>query len=769
MPVIGLVGTGPVGLGFLKGLTQKLEHKNEFSEIHLFDIWPILGAGTPYNPSVTEPLHLLNGRIGHLPPDFSKWLDENAGDIPNREKVKLAFKKIFEERLKAKFHKRFGVEYDEEKKSEYQDSKKELCDHYDRLWQYYQRHYLNIDPSELAKYKDFYPRMLFGMYSIAHFEAALATLEAAGVKIIRHPSTEVTGLRKQEDGKLVLVFGDKELVVDKAVVASGAWPAIPPKQSDIYFNNLWPVSDLKKNVETALTQEIERRKTENNPNKTLLIAIEGKGLSAVDAVKTLLSDGEITADEKGDLTYLPQDFEGYKIKIVMTSRTALMHKVMDSEAFWSKWRGKYPAGMIIDDQSLKTLAEKQQQKVNLWQVVIMLCRSVEIAYKTLGEEAKALGNIDDVKMAELRINQIRNFLYVMLNDVKKDASGNEMLDRKEENKKFFDELSGDSLEQLEAIKERFNLTNDAKANYANILEAINSAAGFTDIDPWQRLESDLREAEKGDVAGMQVWKGLMFGAIKANLYNYLSREEASFYSQATSRMMEVLAGMPPQSARELLAFHKAGSLDMTVLGKDYTKSFVSTGGKEITTQERDLAENKEEISDRKIIFKTANNSLECDVVINATGFNFSLLNNPPALYKSMHEQGIAITPPKQLWYENDAKYEEAKSNMIDAFGAEKTASILKQLTRDADGKWYSTPKNMMIVDNMTVDAQKNPTAPNLLIPRTFGGVYGGIKSGEQAALQLLKNNVPAPTPVSVAVGTTLANSESTKTSSMSMQ
>jgi len=85
MPIIGLIGTGPVGLGFLQGLGENLARKEEFPEIHIFDSWPILGAGTPYNPAVTDPLHLLNGRLGHLPPDFRKWLDENIGATTNRE------------------------------------------------------------------------------------------------------------------------------------------------------------------------------------------------------------------------------------------------------------------------------------------------------------------------------------------------------------------------------------------------------------------------------------------------------------------------------------------------------------------------------------------------------------------------------------------------------------------------------------------------------------------------------------------------------------
>lgn len=161
--------------------------------------------------------------------------------------------------------------------------------------------------------------------------------------------------------------------------------------------------------------------------------------------------------------------------------------------------------------------------------------------------------------------------------------------------------------------------------------------------------------------------------------------------------------MPPQTAKELLAFHQAGSLDILTLGAGYKMSFLTQDGSEVSAQERG---DTESLHDRKIIFQNGEMRLECDVVVRATGQNFSLLESAP-LFKSMHKPGLASTPERKLYYADPAEYKQKKAEMVEAFGPEITETILRNLTSDEDGRWFSAPQVMLSENNMPLDAAKN--------------------------------------------------------------
>jgi hypothetical protein len=768
--IIALVGSGPVGLGFVKGLAESA-NPVVVSEFHIFDISEILGAGTAYDPSVTEPTHLLNGRAGHLPKDFYDWINGDAKDVKNRVEIEAAFRRLFEKRLEQKFFKVFGIKYDA--KATYAGEQKDLCDHYGRLWESYKKRYLHIEPEHLASRAEIHPRMLYGLYAIAQFEMAIAALEAKGIKVVRHTKSEVTSLTKRDDGKLVLGFNGAELTVDSAFVASGPWFNIPPQESSRDFKKIWPISELVENVEAAIAEEIAERKAQGNPNDEFVLVIEGKGLSAADVAKTLLGDGIMEEGEDGNLIYIPNHFNGYRIKIVMVSRTPLMHKVFDNEVWWSSpfFRDtgtfKTPPGLMVEKEDLRKFAEEQGGKIHLWQIAVMTVRAIEIGYKTAGDHAAKTGDTKGSEMAALRIKQVREILHALLANVKKDAAGDRMLTKVTENNAFFDSLDGDSITQLKAIMGRFNLQLEG-ANYVNIVAMVNQFAGFG-ANPWQQLATDLHYGTEGDVGKSVVWKSILPSMINTS---FLPKEEAAFHGQTMGRIIEVIMGMPPLTARELLAFHKAGVLEMATLGKDYTKSFLGADGTEISADDRkrilqemrDAKKSDAEIAaamqDKKIIFRRRDGeTVVCDICINATGRNYSLTGTPPPLFKSMYEQGIIEAAPRILWYKNDEEYEAKKAEMLASFGPENTASIFSLLTRDEDGKWYTAPKGMNVQHDHAVDKKGDVTTPNLFI-LNGGGIYASIEYGKGIALKFLRGKMPpAPSPAYPANASKAAESE----------
>ena len=682
----------------------------------------------------------------------SQFTENGSTTIENRARIELNFQKIFEQRLNEKFLKRFGCEYDAEKREEYSGEQKDACDQNDAIWQSFKtRHLSKLDPNDLQASLDFYPRSLLGMFAIDQFEEAVKTLEGKGFAVIRHPKTEVTSCSKAANGQMILNFSNEQLEADHVVITTGGWKNVATWQSNRYLHNIWPISDLKKDVGRIIKDELQERAEKNDPNKEITIAIEGKGLSAIDVAKTLLQEGTLTTNQDGSFTFSPDLEDEHTIKLKMISRTPLIHKVIEKPG-WKQsdvfkqpdGTFQYPEGMLTEKDSFQNIATTQGGKIRLWQIAAVVTRAIEIGYKAAENHAHETSDAAGESNAQMRGEIAREFLHNILSNFKKDDAGDAILSDQEEFKKFMDSLSGNSQSQLKDIEKHFHLQPDG-ANYSAIFTRFNEMAGFsTDNDPWQQMRKDLHDAEQGDVGGFAVWRQFIFIPPFAS---FLTTEESSYYYNFLARNLEVLIGMPPITAKELLAFHEAGAVDLVTMGKDVQRSYLNLQGEKVTSAAR--IKNIEEmqndgrteeeiissIKDHKIVFENNNGeTVLCDIAINAAhkyglGFKQSLL------LKSLKEQGIIKMVATNIPYcDNDIEYEQKKLEMISSFGADESELILKAFTKDADGKWHCKRWNMPMKDGIPLDENGNSTAENLLILSGGGGVSGSVELGKKTAI-----------------------------------
>lgn len=742
---IALIGTGPVGLGYIMGLAQQAAEgrlrPNEILQIHVFDSSILFGAGSPYDPTITDAEHLLNGTNHHLPAEFAEWMTAE-----NRHKIEMHFSKIFESRLREKFLERFGSEYEKEKRAEYESSKKDLCDHYENLWNSFKRRYLNaLNPADIKKAVDYYPRTLLGIFGTTQFEEAVETLESKGFTVVRHAKTEITSIAKADE-KFTLHFEGGSLEVDHVAIASGGWRNVATEQSGRYLHNLWPISNLKKDVARIIKSELERRATRGDTNKEIVVAIEGKGLSGIDAAKTLFQEGELKIGDDGTFTFSPNPHNEYTLKLVMVSRTPLLHKVQDYGKSWPRDlfkqpddTYKYPEELQISQKTFQNITDAHGGKIHLWQVAMILCRAIETGYKITESYHGRNGNVGAAERTKAKAETAREFLYDIISNVKKDDAGTALTADREGLEIFIDNLSGKSEAQCKAIQDHFHLQLDG-ASYAPIVARFNSMLGYTtDTDPWERLRRDLHESEHGDVEGLTVWRQFLF----VPPFNHLlPKEEREYFSRFLGRYMETLVGMPMISAKELLAFHNAGVLDFATLGKDVKRFYLTEDGEKVESSERVklLKEARREggtldmAKDHKVVLE-GTSTVVCDLAINATS-KFGPGFNPNPLMESLKSAGIIRAVVRVVMFcESDEEYHRKRSEMVSNFGERETEMMLSGITKAEDGKWYSKVTDIPERDNIPLDESGNPTTRNLLIMQFGPGINGSRKVGKEIAIK----------------------------------
>ena len=651
MPKIALIGSGPAGIGFLNNLLEQLESENlttkqkwglRNSEIHIFEKSLLMGAGLPYDQSMTDPEHLLNiptntSYINRFTPGFHEWASTNQEVIKNR------FKQIYDQRLADKIKK-------------FPDKEPELREHYRKMWHSVETRYL-----DLGKGLAFHPRIIYGAYQMEIFEAAFIKLREKGITIILHPGTEATSLSENADKSLNLGFeqegvATKPIRCDQVVIASGKWHNPGRIKSNRYLAEIWPAEKMREKLSQVIEEETDKE------NEAIKIAVEGASLTAVDAVKTIFCDGrfEEIEDEEETKENLEEESKSQKnkklkfapfsfsslITVDMMSREGIFRGVNAENRGYLKM-ANLPENCRITQEMINNLPRDENDKIHLWQVADLVISTMENSYRFFKEEEKAQ------KAAE-----IKNFII------------------------------------------------ENKNNYAAIAERLFS---MRNNNSFQQLEEDIKMAENGDVVdGYLVWQELLYRLEDSTSYvNHLPDEEKIFRNNMNTFWSIFSAPMPLESAKEMLALHKAGVLDIMAIGHEAAATIKENG-------------------------KVSFGNREYDLVINAAGLGAKLEENPSPLYKSMCENQLVL-PARMQFFCREDDFEQKKKEIMEKFGDEYGERIMSRLVPDEEGQIFYRQGEMNLQNMRAIDENENFLNPNLIIAPQTTGISSAMRGGAGAA------------------------------------
>lgn len=637
----------------------------------------------PYDPQTTDFEHLLNIESESIKIDentnLKQWL------VANSVQVKAKFAKIHRQRLEEKFEERFGIKFPGTGEEEQQELKYDYID----IWKSIEKRYLNFD--EGVKY---HPRILIGVRNILLFENAVSKIKDLEVKVNEHPQTEVISLGKIENNPNAQVqIGYKNASDQSAIFAdfsdvvmsTGRW-RLKDEPKTKYVSEVWPISEFKSNLLKIIREEIAQRK--EGEGKKIKISIQGQSLTAIDAVKTIL-DGS------------SEEFKGYDIEIDMLSRSGVMQQVKGLQGWekQKKFSGKFPLGTEINQEYVKEIAGKQDGKIRLWQVMLMTARALENGYRAEGEE--------------LRANQAREFVKIIINNV----SRNNSVEISDAN---LAEIDGSTIAQLEKFQTQFGLQLDG-AKYNPIVEEFNKR--FLSKTPMEQLRSSLAMAESGDTSsGHLLWKSIYGQIDSLTLASYLNADESAFRFQIIDRTMSAFNnGMPIETAKYLIAKHEAGVLNCRVLGEKSNYNYDENGKVSI----------KSEAGEIKYY----------DAVVSSRGYDLDVANNPSDLARSMRSlPGFAIN--ETLWA-SKAELEKKNKDITERFGEKDSAKMLKKFHRKDGGNFYYSTGDYRrgflgqyrgevskVPAQELIDLEGRPILPGLIIPFS-GGVVGAMANGRK--------------------------------------
>lgn len=227
----GIIGGGPAALFMVKRLLEA----NEFNiHISIFEKNDSLGAGMPYSEVGANPEHITNVSDNEIPPlqeTMKEWLEHAPSPL---------------------------------------------------LQQYH------ITPQSFNEYK-VVPRLLFGAYLTAQFDALLQQAKRMGIEVEVHYQTLVTDVVAENSGRGYRIITADEGVyhADTVIICTGhQWPKKYEDKVPGWFDSPYPPAKLS--VEA------------DHP-----VAIRGASLTAIDAVRTLARrNGIFTENEDGILSYV---------------------------------------------------------------------------------------------------------------------------------------------------------------------------------------------------------------------------------------------------------------------------------------------------------------------------------------------------------------------------------------------------------------------------------------------------------------------------------
>ncbi len=407
---IAVIGSGPAGAGFISELVfqsnnPKMARVLSRSTIHIFDESTLLGAGLPYDETMTDPEHILNiqSTSASVPKDFTTEL---AAEEPwltwmqnNKTLIETKFNKIFSERFAEKFQKRFNQEYQPEKHDEYNDLEgfADLEQHYQKLRESFQTRYLDFE-----KAKNFHPRILYGMFAVTQFLQDLETLEQRGIKIELHPKSQVLAIDDNANVIFTELGEEKIHNFSKIFIATGMMANQQKNDVDNpIITTLWPIKEVKDRISNLIDEAKESHKS------NIKIAIKGTALAAIDIVKTIFRDGLFDNDEKGELIFAPFEEDGVKVTVDMISRTGIFPKVRGT---WDETREsaiKY--GNVSDlNKQIRDLPKTEFGSVPLWSIVSFISAKISEIYHENGdlEMAETFRSFADFAQENQDNNQI---------------------------------------------------------------------------------------------------------------------------------------------------------------------------------------------------------------------------------------------------------------------------------------------------------------------------------------------------------------------------
>lgn len=600
MTKVALVGAGQVSLGLLHELAEKIKRRTkvDITEIDIFSIHQLMGAGLPYNPDSTDPEHLFNVATNLITAphreDFFQYISSHKREIEEN------CVRIFAARFREKFHKRFG---DEDENSEPNLKEKEaLREHYKSLWNSFKTRYLNLD-----KAASYHPRILYGMYANHLFEESIRVISDAGIVVKCHPSTEVKSLvRDKVSGELEIGFcgdakeGSKKF--DHAIIATGRAFVKGEISADPYISEIWPINNLKKKLEAIVDEEIAKRKKSGSADRIIKIGIEGVGPSAIDVLKTIFRDGIFEQDAKGNIRFIPNDEEGYEIHVDLLSRSGTMQSVRGKSPWNQIPMVGFSKDLAIDQKLILRLSQEQDNRIYLWQIMLLMARTIEVAYRINGKDDSA--------------NVARDFVKLIIRNTPNKLG--DMTDAELDKK--LDQITGAPFFQLQEMQKVFGLELGS-ANYDVIMQEFQET--FLSAEPFDQIKSNLALAEKGDLGkGFLLIRDIFVQFDSLSLSHYLDDEERALLlnSQLSRIINSFIGAIPIQSAKELMALQESGVLDIKVLGASGKVPEIRGDKVVVTTEEGE--------------------ELEYAAVVNCRGYEFDLRRNPSPLYRSMIAGGI---------------------------------------------------------------------------------------------------------------------------------
>jgi len=302
---LAIIGSGPSALGVLAGIMES-KSKSDIRTIHIFDKLHLMGSGMPFSPQTTDPQHLFNFELGNIGivkrGDFTKYM------LKNRENIVKFYQQFFQQRLEDKLA----------RKPRSPEAEAELRARYERIFESFRQRYLNFSTP-----KDFVSRISFGIYANQLFEESVAQLRKQGIEVVLHPATEVKNVTPKDETMMV-EFGDKTLEVDKVVLATGLQFAKGDISAPNYIPAVWPVSQFCEQLEDIIEAEIARRRKTGSKDKIIKLAIQGRGLTAIDVLKSIFGEAVFKYDNDGKLIFEPADLDGFEIHVEMLGRHDLV-------------------------------------------------------------------------------------------------------------------------------------------------------------------------------------------------------------------------------------------------------------------------------------------------------------------------------------------------------------------------------------------------------------------------------------------------------------
>ncbi|TDU66472.1 FAD-NAD(P)-binding protein [Prosthecobacter fusiformis] len=245
---LAIIGSGPSCIFLLKHLLDQAEIlKPHFPEVAIFEKSSLTGMGMPYNPQTTDRYNMSNissEELPELPTTLVDWL-RNLEPEALRE--------------------------------------------------------LDLENVEISE-SEVYSRLALGQYLKAQYDALIALLAQAGIRVREYPDSAITDVQDHPSGSgvtLTTATGSTHLF-DRIVIATGHHWAEEDKPAQGYYASPWPITKL-------LPPE---GKFHNFPIGTL-----GASLSAFDVVSSLTHrHGRFVTEEDGHMTYQPHPgTENFKI------------------------------------------------------------------------------------------------------------------------------------------------------------------------------------------------------------------------------------------------------------------------------------------------------------------------------------------------------------------------------------------------------------------------------------------------------------------------